>query len=151
MRDWVAATHGRAATLLAAQDRTKRRKAEQMLAAAVQSLALLLEQGPQGLTHISQDERAVLEKDLGKAPVGWDEAAFQEAASIIRLAQQLLMVDQSFFQEVVTLVRPLLHLVRHRFLSSGWIAFDGLLARAKTLLRDHPAVRARIKQGYQAI
>ena len=48
LRDWIAATHGRAATLLAAQDRPKRRKAEQMFAAAVQSLALLLEQGPPG-------------------------------------------------------------------------------------------------------
>ena len=54
-------------------------------------------------------KRATLEKDLGKAPVGWDEGAFQEAASIIGLAQQLLMVDQSYFQEVVTLVRPFLN------------------------------------------
>jgi ATP-dependent helicase/nuclease subunit A len=151
LRDWVAATHDRAATLLAAQDRPKRRKAEQMLAAAVQSLAVLLERGPLGLAHVAQDERAVLEKDLGKAPAGWDAAAFQEAASIIGLAQQLLSVDQSYFQEVVTLVRPFLHQVRHDFLISGWIAFDGLLARAKTLLRDHPAVRARIKQTYRAI
>ncbi len=33
LRDWVFATHGRATTLLAAQDRPKRRKAEHMLAA----------------------------------------------------------------------------------------------------------------------
>ena len=151
LRDWITATHGRATTLLAAQDRPKRRKAEQMLAAAVQSLALLLEEGPLGLAQISQDERTVLEKDLGKAPVGWDEAAFQEAASIIGLAQQLLTVDQSYFQEVVALVRPFLDQVHHGFLTSGWIAFDGLLARAKVLLRDHPAVRARIKQTYRAI
>jgi ATP-dependent helicase/nuclease subunit A len=151
LRNWIAATHGRAVTLLDAQDRPKRRKAEQMLAAAVQSLALLLEEGPPGLAHMSEDDRAVLEKDLGKAPVGWDEAAFQEAASIIGIAQQLLTVDQSYFQEVVTLVRPLLNQVHHGFLTSGWIAFDGLLARAKRLLRDHPAVRARIKKTYRAI
>ena len=151
LHDWVAATHGRAATILAAQDRPKRRKAEHMLAAAVKSLALLLEEGPPGLAHMSQDERAVLEKDLGKAPAGWDEVAFQGAASIIRVAQQFLTVDQSYFQEVVTLVRPFLHQVSHEFLTSGWIAFDGLSVRAKTLLRDHPAVRARIKQTYRAI
>ncbi|MEO6306966.1 MAG: UvrD-helicase domain-containing protein [Nitrospiraceae bacterium] len=151
LRDWVVATHGRAAMLLAAQDRPKRRKAEQMLAAAVQSLALLLEEGSPGRAHLTQDERAFLEKDLGKAPAGWDAAAFQEAASIIGLAQQLLTVDQPYFQEVVTLVRPFLDQVRHRFLTSGWIAFDGLLARAKILLRDHPVVRARIKQTYRAI
>jgi len=151
LRDWVEATQGRAATLLAAQDQPKRRKAEQMLAAAVQSLALLLEEGPPGLTHLSQDKRTVLEKDLGKAPAGWDAAAFKEAASIIRLAQQLVTVDQPYFQDVVTLVRPFLNRVQHGFLISGWIAFDGLLARAKILLRDHPAVRARIKQVYRAI
>ena len=151
LRDWVATMHGRAATLLAAQDRPKRRKAEQMLAAAVQSLAFLLEQGPRGLGNFPQDDRDVLQKDLGKAPAGWDEASFGEAASIIGLAQQLLTVDQVYFQEVVTLVRPFLDHVRQGFHNSGWIAFDGLLARAKTLLRDHPTARARIKQTYRAI
>ena len=151
LRDWILATQGRAATLLAEQDRPKRRKAEQMLAAAVRSLELLLEKGPSGFEDLAPDERAVLEKDLGKAPAGWDEVTFQEADSIIGLAQQLLAVDQAYFQEVVTLVRPFLDLVQRRFLTSGWIAFDGLLARAKTLLRDHPSVRARIKQAYRAI
>ncbi|MEI8014285.1 MAG: UvrD-helicase domain-containing protein [Nitrospira sp.] len=151
MRDWIVAMHGRAASLLAVQDRPKRRKAEQMLAAAVQSMTLLLEQGVSGLMHLTEEERATLEKDLGKAPAGWDETAFQEAASIIGLAQQLLTVDQSYFQEVVTLARPFLDQIHYGFRTSGWIAFDGLLARAKTLLRDHPAVRARIKQTYRAI
>ena len=151
VRDWLVAMHGRADSLLAAQDRPKRRKAEQMLAAAVQSMALLLKEGPAGLAQLTQDEQAILEKDLGKAPGGWDRAPFQEAASIIGLAQQLLTVDQSYFKEVVTLVRPFLNQVRHRLLTSGWIAFDGLLARAKTLLRDHPSVRARVKQTYRAI
>jgi ATP-dependent helicase/nuclease subunit A len=122
-----------------------------MLAAAVQSMTLLLEQGVPGLMQLTEDERATLEKDLGKAPAGWDETAFQEAASIIGLAQQLLSVDQSYFHEVMTLVRPFLDQVQQGFRTSGWIAFDGLLARAKTLLRDHPAVRARIKQTYRAI
>jgi ATP-dependent helicase/nuclease subunit A len=151
LRDWVADVHRRAIALLAAQDRPKRRKAEEMLAAAQQSLALLLEKGVSGLAHLSPDERAVLDKDLGKAPAGWDEAAFQEAISFVGLAQRLLQVDQAYFQDVVTLLRPFLQQVRQGFLSSGWIAFDGLLARAKILLRDYRAVRARIKQTYQAI
>src|SRR5207247_3312539 len=109
LRDWVVATHGRAATLLAAQDQPKPRKGEQMLAAAVQSLALLLTQGPPGLAHLPQDERTVLEKDLGKAPAGWHAATFQEAASIIGLAQQLLTVAQTYFQVVVTIVRTFIH------------------------------------------
>ncbi len=151
LRGWVAATHDRAATLVAAQDRPKRRKVEQMLAAALQSLNLLLEHGPSGLSRLSQDERAALEKDLGKAPAGWDELAFQEATSVIEFVQQFFLVDQSYFHNIVTLVRPFLQQVRREFLNSGWIAFDGLLARAKILLRDHRDVRARIKQTYRAI
>ena len=151
LRDWMTTMHGRAVTLLAAQDRPKRRKAEQMLAAAVQLLALLLEKGSPGLADMSQEERLTLNKDLGKAPAGWDEVVFEEAASMIRLAQRLLTVDQVYFQEVITLVRPFLRQVRHGFHASGWIAFDGLLARAKRLLQDHPAVRTRIKQTYRAI
>ncbi len=151
LQRWIRATHDRGVVLLVAQDRPKRRKAESMLAAAVQLLALLLEQGTAGLAQLPQDEQAILEKDLGKAPAGWDEVAFREAISIIGLAQQLLTVDQGYFQEVVTLVRPFIDHVRRKFHTSGWIAFDGLLAKAKTLLRDHPAVRARIKQTYRAI
>lgn len=151
LRDWILETQGHAVSLMAAQDRPKRRKAEQMLAAGVQVLTLLLKEGPQGLAQLSQEEQTVLGKDLGKAPAGWDEVAFQEAASVIGLAQQLLTVDQSYFQEVVTLVRPFLDQVQHQFRASGWIAFDGLLAKAKTLLRDHPSVRTRIKQTYRAI
>ncbi len=151
LKDWVMAMHGRATSLLAAQDRPKRRKAEQMLAAAVQSMALLIEKGPIGPAQLTQDEQALLEKDLGKAPGGWDLAPFQEAASIIGLARKLLTVDQPYFQEVVTLVRPFLSQVRYGLITSGWIPFDGLLARAKILLRDYPSVRARIKQTYRAI
>ena len=65
------------AALLAAQDRPKRRKAEQMLAAAVQSMTLLLQNGAAGLDQLTQDEQATLEKDLGKAPGGWDSTHFK--------------------------------------------------------------------------
>ena len=87
LRDWIAATHDRAASLLALQDRPKRRKAEQMLAGAVESLTLLLEQGPPGLAHLSQDQRDVLEKDLGKAPAGWDAAAYRGAPAGCRVCE----------------------------------------------------------------
>ena len=151
LREWVVDMRSRAIALLAAQDRQKRRKTEEMLAASARLLSLLLEEGAPGLVHLLQSERTVLEKDLGKAPAGWEKAAFQEAASIIRLAQHLLLVDQAYFQEVVALVRPFLLQVRHRFLASGWIAFDGLLACTKILLRDHQAVRAQLKRTYRAI
>ncbi|MDH4186600.1 MAG: UvrD-helicase domain-containing protein [Nitrospira sp.] len=151
LRNWIMETQSHATTILAAQDRPKRRKAEQMLAAAIRALELLLREGPEGLGQLTEDERTVIKKDIGKAPAGWDDTTFLEASSTIELAQQLLAVDQPYFLEVVTLIRPFLTQVQQEFLSSGWIAFDGLLAKAKILLRDHPIVRRRIKQTYRAI
>ena len=153
LQDWVMAMHGRATSLLAAQDRPKRRKAEQMLAAAVQSMALLLAKwtGRARSTDLRMNE-AVLEKDLGKAPGGWDRVCVPGGCLHHRTGP-----TTSHGRPVILSrggdARTALSSIRYGrgFSPPGGFAFDGLLARAKTLLRDHPAVRARIKQTYRAI
>jgi ATP-dependent helicase/nuclease subunit A len=151
LRDWLTDIHAKASRLLAERDRPKRRKAEEMLAATVRCLSLLLTQGPRGSGQLTPDERSIFEKELGKAPAGWDDAAFSELKQFVSLARSLSAVDQSYVLKTVTLLRPFLGQVRRAFLASGWISFDGLLAKAKALLRDHPSVRARIKGSYRAI
>ncbi|HXX76123.1 MAG TPA: UvrD-helicase domain-containing protein [Nitrospiraceae bacterium] len=151
LRDWIASAHSRATGLLASRSSDKQLKAEQMLSATVQCLSLLLEHGLTGLTSLGPEVRALLRKDAGKATSGWDKEVFQEAVIMIKLAKQLLAVDQSYFHNVIHLLRPVLTRVRDAFLRSGWISFDGLLARAKRLLRDCPTVRERIKCTYRAI
>ncbi|WP_455379318.1 UvrD-helicase domain-containing protein, partial [Petrachloros mirabilis] len=151
IKEWVETLQATAAKIAAARAGAKQQKAEKMLAAATRCFTLLLSQGPEGMLRLDPDDRQLLERDLGKATVGWADEDFADAKSVISIAQELLAVNQPYFQEMVELLRPFLYAVQKEFLNSGWISFDGLLTRAKNLLRDHPEVRARIKGSCRAI
>jgi ATP-dependent helicase/nuclease subunit A len=151
LRDWFAARRARAAELLAAHDGGRRRKAEAMLAAAVELFARLEEEGLRGLEGLDQGTRDQLARDPGSATKGWSEEAFAEATDLIRAAQSILAVDVKWTAGLVGLLLPFVERVRAAFLEQGWVSFDGLLARARALLRDHPSVRERLKEEYQAI
>ncbi len=147
LRDWFAVRRDRAGVLLAAHDRPKRRKIESMLAASQALFAALIERGlePCGA------ERKELEREVGDQPAGWSQEEFAEAAGLIRSARHVLSVDREFMADVLALLPPFVRSVRASFLAQGWIAFDSLLARARALLRDHPAIRERLKHDYRAI
>ena len=151
VRDWLTRLLEKATGLLAGRAKAKQLKADQMLAAALRCVVLVLEQGAPGVARLGDDDRAQLERDFGKPPLGWDQQAFAEAKTVVSVAQRFLSVDQSFVGDLLALLRPFLEEVRRSFLTSGWISFDGLLTRAKTLLRDHVSVRARIKRSYRAV
>ena len=148
---WLSGMRDHAQTLLDAHDRPKRRKVEQMLAAAMTLLGLLTEKGPGGQLEIPVSDRELLAKDLGNPVAGWEPADFIEASRIIEIAQKCLAVDHPFFKHALNLVIPFVSDIRTSFIQKGWLSFDGLLARARTLLLDHPAVRERIKQDYRTV
>ncbi len=137
--------------LLAAHARPKPRKVEQMLDAAVTRLASMAEQGAVEPDRLTPEQRGWLEKDLGPPVAGWEPAGFDQARKIIELAQTSLSVRDEYFNHLLSILSPLVARVRASFVAEGWISFDGLLARARTLLRDHAAVRERIKEEYRAI
>lgn len=149
--EWVRHTHQRGRVLLDAHDRPKRRKIEQMLAAAVNLMQEILDQGAAGIHALSAADLDWLKKDLGNPVAGWEQDEFREAESIINTAQQYLVVNTEFFRQTLTLLGPLVADIRLSFRLKGWVSFDGLLARARTLLRDHRAIRERIKQDYRAV
>lgn len=151
LRDWLAALRTKAERLLAGRAKAKQQKAEKMLSAAAACLAALLDRGTGALAELVEEDRTLLEKEIGKPTVGWDAAEFAEAKTVVSVARELLSVDQPYFRDVIGLLRPFLAGLQQAFVESGWISFDGLLVRAKMLLRDHPSVRARIKRSYRAI
>ncbi len=149
--EWVRQSYERGQRLLDAHDRPKRRKIEQMLAAAVNMMKAIVDQGVAGIQALSVADRDVLKKDLGNPVAGWDNDEFESACSIIHAAQEYQSVNSDFFKHTLTLLEPLISDVRLSFRLKGWVSFDGLLARARTLLRDHRAIRERIKQDYRAV
>ncbi len=151
VRDWLERLRATADGLSASRAKAKQVKADKMLSAASRCLTLVLDHGTQGIERLSDDDRGLLEKDIGKPTSGWDEQAFAETKALVSVAQQLLSVNQPYMSDLFELLGPFLHGVRQSFLASGWISFDGLLTRAKSLLRDHPSARSRIKHSYHAI
>lgn len=137
--------------LLQKYDRPKRRKVEHMLAATASLMQLVAAKGLLGRQDLTAAEREWLGKDLGSTVGGWGKGDFKEAAALIQTAQQLLAVDHAFLNELLTLLIPLVRNIRETFARQGWLSFDGLLARARTLLLEHPSARERIKRDYRAV
>ena len=148
---WIQYMGERAEQLLKASDRPKRRKVEHMLAATASLMRLLATKELPGRQDLATEEREWLEKDLGSAVSGWAKGDFKEAAALIQAAQQLLAVDHAFLNDLLILLVPLVRNIRETFARQGWLSFDGLLARARTLLFEHPSVRERIKRDYRAV
>lgn len=151
LRDWFEQKHARAGELLAAYDRPKRRKVELCLSAAQEVFRILLDQGSEGLHVLPDSVRAELSRELGTCPNGWSEEDFAECSGLIRIAKRVLAVDETRLAMLLSVLTPFVRRVRATFLEQGWISFDGLLARARALLREHPGIRERLKQEYRAI
>ncbi|MDE3034760.1 MAG: UvrD-helicase domain-containing protein [Nitrospirota bacterium] len=153
LRHWFADKRSKAEGLLASHpDGKKPLKVAQMLAAARDLFGLLIEQGGQGLEAFGPAGREWLGKDAGReAPKSWSAEDFAEARRVVESAQRLLTVDQPLMADLLRLLRPFAERVRAGFVADGWLSFDGLLARARTLLRDHPRIRERLKHEYRAI
>jgi len=150
LRHWFIATRARASRLLERYDRVKRRNAERALDAVIAVCTVLLEGGLPAVATLAPAAREPLEKSLG-SPVGWTEEDLVECAALIRTARGTLAVEHERLRDVAALLVPFARHVRQRFVEQGWLSFDGLLARARTLLREHPSVRERLKREYRAI
>jgi ATP-dependent helicase/nuclease subunit A len=149
---WIGELRDRAQTLLNRYDRPKRRKIEDMLQATVTLTSSLLQQGGGALNSVSSTDQEWLEKKLdSKVVSGWDEADYRDAKSLVKTADEILSVDHAYFSDLLALISPLVSEIRASFADKGWLSFDGLLARARALLHEHPHVRERIKRDYRAL
>jgi len=155
LRSWLERKQQRAGALLSVsrEGGKKPRQIETLLAAADRLFGHVLSGGPAGITELDAELRALLEqKDGGaKPPAGWSEEEFADAANLVRTAKAVLASDHAFFCGLLELLEPFAAQCRQRFLNAGYVRFDGLLARARDLLKTHPHVRARLKRLFKAI
>jgi ATP-dependent helicase/nuclease subunit A len=148
---WICGIRDRAQVLLEAHDRPKRRKIEQMLAAAIALMTLVHEKGVQAVDDLDPTAREWLEKDPGEPISDWDIPDFGWATTSITIAKRFLSFNPAYFMNLLMLLQPLVSSIKTAFARTGWISFDGLLARARRLLWEHPGVRERLKRDYRAI
>src|SRR5438132_7584003 len=131
----------------------KPRQIETLLAAADRLFGHVLSGGPAGIGELDAELRTLFEqKDGGaKPPAGWSEEEFAEASGLVRTAKAVIETDHAFFGDLLELLEPFAARCRRRFLDAGYVRFDGLLARARDLLKTHPHVRARLTRQFKAI
>jgi ATP-dependent helicase/nuclease subunit A len=155
VRAWLQEKRDRANELSTAhlEEGKELRQVERLLAAARSVFDLILARGAPGIKAVDGDTAALLDdKSAGsKPPVGWDKRDFDEAVRITQTAKAVLRTDHEYFRDALAILGPFAECCRRRFLEAGAITFDGLLARARDLLRDHPGIRERLKRHFKAI
>jgi ATP-dependent helicase/nuclease subunit A len=98
-----------------------------------------------------EEERQLLEAADPRIVKEWSEEEFERARELIRIARRLCRVDHGLLRRLLGLLLPFVKDCRESFLRQGWISFDGLLVRARDLVRDHTAVREELKRHFKAI
>jgi len=155
LRSWLQQKQQRARELMPASrdEGRKPRQIETLLAAADRLFGHVLSGGPAGIGELDAELRTLLEQKEGgaKPPAGWSEEEFAEASGLVRTAKAVIETDHAFFHDLLELLEPFAARCRRRFLDAGYVRFDGLLARARDLLKTHPHVRARLKRQFKAI
>lgn len=81
---------------------------------------------------------------------GWEDD-IQEAQELVRAARGLCQVDAVRTHLLWDLLTPFAARLRQFFVHEGFVSFDGLLIRARNLVRDHLRVRSDLKRQFRAI
>ncbi len=157
LRVWLQSLESAAETLLI--EHPASRNIEKLLAAALSIFKKLQEIAPNRkalsealIATLSEADQGLIRSDKKAGKVkGWQDDEIKEAAQLIKIARQMLQVDQPVMRQVLHLLAPFVKHLKKEMHRLGLISFDGLLIRARNLLRDHPAVREQLKGRYRAI
>jgi ATP-dependent helicase/nuclease subunit A len=148
LRDWLSQLENRATILL---DRhPEDRLNEKLLRAAHATISNFNRLG-QKLERNSEISILLSEKSLNPTTKGWSPEDIKEAQVIVRAAKGLAGVDSELIGILWRLLVTYAADFRERFVREGHVSFEGLLVRARNLVRDHARVRADLKRRYRAI
>ncbi|HXV49536.1 MAG TPA: UvrD-helicase domain-containing protein [Candidatus Binatia bacterium] len=148
LRAWLDSLEAKASALLERhpEDRTN----EKLVRAAIAVLGTFKRTGrcEESLT----DECALLAaKSINRDLRGWSATDVHEAQALVRAAKGMAGVDNELADRLWRLLIPYAEMFRERFIREGHISFDGLLVRARNLVRDQHGVRAELKRRYRSI
>jgi ATP-dependent helicase/nuclease subunit A len=134
-------------------------KTQGILGSYSQAFGILQDQGLQRLQeHIAGHDdlaRRVAKQTVSRASKDQRNVTDEELQSVckeaLQLLKELLEADDALVAKTVEAVAPFALESRESFLRRGYVGFDGLLALARDLLRDHPDVRNRLKSRYRMV
>ena len=127
----------------------EQRKNEQALAVA-REVIQSMRSAPAEAVSVDPDDLSLLQ--WKPSPVkGWNEDDLERARAVLKAAGALVQVDRGQIDRLCALLTPFARQCRADFTRKGLVTFDGLLVRARDLLRDHPRIREELKDRYKAI
>jgi ATP-dependent helicase/nuclease subunit A len=126
-------------------------KPSEFLAAACEALAVMREGGLERFRQFCSDRPTILgrrEAPSANSRLQGVPADEMDAllGRVFRITRELCKADDEAIADLVEALAPYASEFRARFLRSGLVDFDGLLALARDLLRDHPPLRDRLKR-----
>ncbi len=127
----------------------EQRKNEQALALARQ-VVRSIRANPAAPVSLDAGESSLLQWKPSRVK-GWDGDDLDRAAALLKAASALAQVDHEEVGRLCALLMPFARQCRADFTRKGLVTFDGLLVRARDLLRDHPRIREELKDRYKAI
>ena len=154
IREWLGGLLEKARELRTTH--SNRHTLERMLDAAMGRLErlsrgeFLPEPSPSG-REMDTGEEKILDRRLPNKTKTWPMGDYEQAKHLLKVAQDLGHASVEPFAQILELLIPFAERCRRRFVESGYVSFNGLLARARNLLRDRPEVRRELKEQFQAI
>ena len=147
LAEWLGKLEETATDLIARHP--EQRKNERALALARKAVRSI-RANPAAPVSVDADESSLLQ--WKPSPVkGWDGDDLDRAAALLKAASALAQVDHEEIGRLCALLTPFARQCRADFTRKGLVTFDGLLVRARDLLRDHPRIREELKDRYKAI
>ncbi|MDE0029149.1 MAG: UvrD-helicase domain-containing protein [Deltaproteobacteria bacterium] len=127
----------------------EQRKNEQALAVA-REVIRSMRSAPAEAVSVDPDDLSLLQWKPS-AVKGWNEDDLERARDVLKAAGALAQVDRGRMDRLCALLTPFARQCRADFTRKGLVTFDGLLVRARDLLRDHSRIREELKDRYKAI
>jgi len=148
MRDWLAKLESKAAALI---ERHPEDRVNERLVRAAHAVIGEFKKAGQRLNPAVEECVLLTEKAISRNTQGWSPEDSTEAQELVRAAKGLVRVDGELTRMLWRLLVPSVEDFRVRFIREGHLSFDGLLVRARNLVRDQGRVRADLKRRYRAI
>ncbi|MEX0803225.1 MAG: UvrD-helicase domain-containing protein [Candidatus Binatia bacterium] len=149
LRSWLQALLSSAADLN--ERHPEDRVNEKLVRAAQEMIQEYLDPGCLAKPALADHKAYVLEHAISKTIKGWCEIDVEQAQAILRAAKGLCRIDAGLTELVWQLLLPYVKRFREVFVHQGFVSFDGLLIRARNLVRDHLRVREDLKRRYRTI
>ena len=149
LRPWLQSLESKAAALMEAH--TEDRQNEKLVRAALTVIGEFRQCGGISESGPSEPRSLLAEKSINRDLQGWPANDVLAAEQLVRIARGLVRVDAELTKVLWELLVPFVEKFREFFVREGFVSFDGLLMRARNLVRDRPHVREELKRQLRAI